>query len=314
VLSVLARWRREIAQAVPTAGLVIVLFYRWFSVRDRYEVFLYYHRMGAGFDTAPFGWVTVSRYWMAGLVAAGAVLVAQGIFHVIAGRVVREYHAPPWRRLWPACAVPLAIAIPAIVMAVNEPTLPLANAAQVTLATLLGLAVATKMAQLLARGPGWALRLAIDGLALACLLSGLRAVEFMRRWLASANTVAISRALAVLAAGAVFILLMTAFYRWRRRVVLPGVQDLLVAGLAVHYLVLPLYHHLFWCKDSGSWTDPDYFTYIPDADNYLARSWLLQLGIWVAVALLVAGVTWLRRRLRHAGRPAGRVATRPYRI
>jgi hypothetical protein len=299
-LSVLARWRREIALAVPTAGLVIVLLYRWFGVRDRYEIFLYYHRMGAGFDAAPFGWVTVSRYWMAELVAAGAVLVAQGILRVTARRVVRGYHAPPWRRLWLTSAVPLAIAIPWIVMTVNEPALPLANAAQVTAATLLGLAVATSMARLMTQRPGRTLQLAIDGLGLACLLTGLRAIEFIRRWLASANTVAISRALAVWAAGAAFILLMTAFYRWRRRAELPGVQDLLVAGLAVHYLVLPLYHHLFWCKDYGSWTDPDYFTYIPDAHDYFARSWLLQLGIWVVAALLVVGMTWLRRRPRRA--------------
>jgi hypothetical protein len=301
VKSALGSWRREIALAIPTAGLVIGLFYLWFGVRDRYQIFLYHHVMGAGFDTAPFGWVTASRYWMAGLVAAGAVLVAQATVQLGAGLAVRGYRAPVWWRLWLACAVPLAIAIPAIVMTVNEPTLLLTNAAQVTLATLVGLALATRLAQLVARGPGWTLRLAIDGLGLACLLSGLRAIEFIRRWFASGNTVAIGRALAVVTAGAALILVMTALYTWRRHPALAGLRDWLMAGLSIHYLVFPLYHHLFWCKDNGSWTDPDYFAYIPDADNYFARSWLLQVGIWLVVMLLAVGVTRLRRRLQGSG-------------
>jgi hypothetical protein len=63
------------------------------------------------------------------------------------------------------------------------------------------------------------------------------------------------------------------------------------------YLFLPLYHHLCWCKDDDSWTDPDYFAYIPDADNYFARSALLQVGVWLAVAALTLGVTRLRLQL-----------------
>jgi hypothetical protein len=68
----------------------------------------------------------------------------------------------------------------------------------------------------------------------------------------------------------------------------------LAAGFGVAYLFFPLYHHLCWCKDDGSWLDPDYFGYIPDADNYFASSLLFQIGVWIGVALLVAGITRLR--------------------
>jgi hypothetical protein len=42
---------------------------------------------------------------------------------------------------------------------------------------------------------------------------------------------------------------------------------------------------------------PDYFAYIPDADNYFARSALLQIGVWLAVALIALGLTRLREGL-----------------
>ena len=77
---------------------------------------------------------------------------------------------------------------------------------------------------------------------------------------------------------------------------------LLIDGLALACLFsslvalqnYPLYHHLCWCKDGGSWTDPDYFACIPDANNYFARSAWVQLGTWLVVALIALGVYRLR--------------------
>ena len=69
-------WWEALPHALPVTALVIGLFYYWFAVADRYIVFLYYHNMGPRVpDTSPFGFVTASRYWMAGLVASGAVMV-----------------------------------------------------------------------------------------------------------------------------------------------------------------------------------------------------------------------------------------------
>ena len=55
---------------LPITVFLLGLTYYWFAVADRYAVFLYEH-LGA----TPFDAVTGSRYWMAGLIANGFVLV-----------------------------------------------------------------------------------------------------------------------------------------------------------------------------------------------------------------------------------------------
>jgi len=303
-LSGFTPWKVELLFALPIVALVIFLFYTWFAVLDRYQIFLYFHKMGTGFDTSPFGWVTVSRYWMSGLVAGGAVMLPYIALNILLGPVVKRFRPPTWWRLWILCAIPLLVAIPAIVMTVNDPVLPLDNAMQVTVVALIGLALAVMLGRLAAERPVTYVLLLIDGLALACLLSSLPRVESYPRWLARGTTGVIYRHLAVVAVGIVLLIVMTAFHYWRRRTETPSAGALFIAGLDVTYLFLPLYHHLFWCKDHGSWTDPDYFAYISDADNYFARSPLLQIGVWVVVALIARGLTRLRIRLRERRRAA----------
>ena len=184
-------------------------------------------------------------------------------------------------------------------MTVNDPVLPFANAMQVTAVALIGLALAVMLGRLAAERPATYVLVMIDGLALACLLSSLPRVESYSRWLARESTGIIYRHLAVVAVGMVLLTMMTVFYYWRRQAEVPDAGALFIAGLDVTYLFLPLYHHLFWCKDHGSWTDPDYFAYISDADNYFARSPLLQIVVWIVVALIALGFTRLRSRLRE---------------
>ena len=286
-------WRVELLIAVPIFAFVISLFYTWFAVLDRYRIFLYFHVMRPGFDTTPFGWVTVSRYWMSGLVAGGAVMLPYMAINLLLGRVVRTFRAPVWWRLWTLFAVPLLIAIPTIVMTVNDPVLPLVNAMQVTVATLIGLALAVMLGQVVAERPVACIFLMIDGFALACLLSSLTNFEGYPRWLAWRSASAINRQLGALAVAVVLLVVTTAFAYWRRAELSDAVTGF-VACLNITYLFLPLYHHLFWCSDSGSWTDPDYFSYIPDADNYFAQGTLFQIGVWIVVALIALGVTRLR--------------------
>lgn len=50
---------------------VLALYSLWFVLLDRRFVFLYGHLY-----STPFDFRTVSRYWMTGLVASGAVLIA----------------------------------------------------------------------------------------------------------------------------------------------------------------------------------------------------------------------------------------------
>ncbi len=61
----LQAWHIAIAPAALIASVVLGLFYYWFVIVDRYVVFLYNHNGADPFESA-----TISRYWMAGLVAS----------------------------------------------------------------------------------------------------------------------------------------------------------------------------------------------------------------------------------------------------
>jgi hypothetical protein len=260
--------------------------------------------MGPGFDTSPFGWVTTSRYWMSGLVAGGAVMMPYIAINLVLGRLVKHFRAPQWWRLWVLCAVPLLIAVPAIVMTANDPVLPLANAAQVTAVTLIGLAPALMLGAVAAERPLDYLVLMIDGLGLACLLVSLASFEDYSQWIAEGSTGFVLFHLVIVASGTLLLLITTSFYvRWRRTG-MPSTAVWLVAGLDSAYLLLPLAHHLFLSTDEGSWTDPGYFRYISDSDNYFARNPLFQIGVWMAVALIALGITRLRVRLSRRRTPA----------
>ena len=75
-------WRRALLHALPLTLLVLGLFFYWFAVADRCAIFLYGHLNATPFDRS-----TSSRYWMSGLVAAGAVLVVYTLTNWLMGRL-----------------------------------------------------------------------------------------------------------------------------------------------------------------------------------------------------------------------------------
>ena len=284
----LRQWRPAVLHALPVSGLILSLFTRWFAVADRYIVFLYNHDMGPLYpDTAPFSRVTSSRYWMAGLVASGAVLLLYTAAIFLLGRLIATYHPPAWRRVWGVCALILLIGVPAITMTVNEPTLPAGNAAQVTLITLVGVGLALTPGELVAGRPGELLWLTADGFGLALVLGNLIHVEKLDRWLARGGTVWVRMMFVSLAAGVLWLLFLTGLGAWRRRPV-PRAGALLLAGLSIAYLFWPLLHHV-----AGT----DGYYYISDSDNFFAQSAAVQFGTWLVSAGLVLGLTWLRQRV-----------------
>jgi hypothetical protein len=269
---------------LPSAATVLVLFCTWFGIRDRYIVFLYFHDMGPRFpDTAPFSAVTASRYWMAGLVAAGIVMCLYVGVNLLVGRLWPGYRPPAWWRVWLVAAALVAVGIPLVVMSVNAPRLPWLNAAQVTLAATVGLGLAVAPAGLAARQPGRFFLLVVDGGAAAGVLFG---AEFTLRVLEMAQRGA-ARPLAILgvwtAASLMLLLAMTVVYA--RRPPPPPAWQLAVAGLCVAYLLLPAVHHL-------GFTDGYY--YITTADNFFADTWPLQVLAWLVTASVILAITWLR--------------------
>lgn len=264
-----AAWKHALAHACGVVIVVMSLFYYWFAISDRYAIFLYDH-LGAG----PFDPFTVGRYLMTGLVASGVVLALYALSQWLIGRLMglrfQVYTPPPWWSVWVLSVPVLLMGIAAITMTQNRPTLPLELAAAVTATTLAGLAVALMPGRLAAQQPAELAWLGLNGAGLVPMLLLVRAIELPGRSLATpelAYTAAIGGCLASVAG---LILL-----RWlRARLGRPpvGAGQLLLAGLAVSYLLLPLAHYLFFT--------PPAYRYISAASNFFAFSPGVQVLSW----------------------------------
>jgi hypothetical protein len=99
---------------------ILALFYYWFGIADRYGIFLYGHLAATPFDEA-----TSSRYWMAGLVVGGIILVVYTIVNWLLGRLAliryQCYSPPSWPHVWLLCATPLTAGILSITMVCELP-------------------------------------------------------------------------------------------------------------------------------------------------------------------------------------------------
>jgi hypothetical protein len=133
--------------------------------------------------------------------------------------------------------------------------------------------------------------LAADGWGLALVMLSLVGLQHVHRWLAGGLSFYLYWMGAIIGAGLVWLLLLTAVYAWRRWPV-PRARDSFVAGPAVAYLLLPLVHHVI---------GTDGYFYISDSDNFIARSIPLQFTIWLCGAALAVGLRRLRVRLGGSG-------------
>jgi len=284
-----------LAHALPVVTGVLALFYRWFAVADRYVIFLYCHDMGPLVpDTAPFSFVTASRYWVAGLVASGVVLVFYATFtwvwrRIDARRRVARYRPPTWWRVWAICAVCFVIGIPAITMTVNAPTLPLGNAVQVTVVTVIGVALALAAAQWMVDRPLPAIvLLAADGFGLMFFPLNLVILE------ERANPTWLWMMVVMLVIGVFWLGGMTLVRTlWARKFIVSG-RELFVAEACVSYLLMPLVHHVAVGTLEG------YF-YISNSDNFFSESIALQIGVWIVSAGVAFGVAKVRAVLLRKG-------------
>jgi len=287
-------WGRAVIIALAVAALILALFTYWFAVADRYEVFLYFHDMGPHVpDTSPFSRVTSSRYWMAGLVTSGAVMLLYLIGNWIVGRMVDTFHPPAWWRVWLASVPLLLVGLPAILMNVNAPTLPPLLALQVTVVTLAGLALALVPGELAARDPSRLLWLAADGWGLALILLTLSHMEDFRLWLGMSSHWRLTWSLFLMLAGLAWLLLLS-FIHARFRIAVEGTKDLILASFCVTYLFLPLVHHT---------VGTDGYFYLTDSDNFFARSLGYQIWAWLIAVLIAWCIVRLRSILARGQEP-----------
>jgi len=263
---------------------------KWFALSNRYVTFLYHHDMGPRVpDTRPFSPVTRSRYWMAGLVAAGAVAFLVAGANLILGRLSRRYRAPDWWRIWILCAGPLAIGIPAITMTSNSPTLPVRLASLTAAATLAGLALALLPGRIVAERPLEAAFLGLDGLSLALWLVALPGLEYVPDWIAGGSRLWLLFLVLLPLAGLAGLAILT-ILRMALRLPRPTAWELSLAALTVTYILLPIVHHV-------AFTGGHY--YISNMDNFFSRD----LGIQALTFAATAAVIWATLRARRAVLP-----------
>lgn len=272
--------------AALIAFFVLGLFYYWFALANRYIIFLYNH-----LGSTPFDERTRSRYWMAGLVAAGVVMVGEIALNWLLGRVMgifyRHYAPPPWQQLWLATALPVAGGILLITMRCNQPTLPIMLAGACVLATLSGLALAFAAGGMAAHQMPELIWRSGFGVGFAPILLLLRSVELPQRGLIAPERAYLLAAGSLLAS-MVMVGGLAIIRCWRELPPLTALR-LLATGGGVTYLLLPLAHHLFFV--------PPEYRYISTADNFFAFNPTVQITVFAVAGLLAWGVEQLQRTM-----------------
>jgi hypothetical protein len=283
------RWLRAAFHGVPVASFVLALYVYWFGFANRHIVFLYYHPMGPRIlDTSPFSRVTSSRYWMAGLVASGALLALDSGISWALRRLSPGYVAPAWWQVWMIAGGLLTLGIPAITMTVGSPALPPLEAAKTTGSAIAGIGLACASGAWAAGRPRELLWLTLDGLSvmLVILVGSVFYFPLTRAGLSHGQAVG-ALPLAGLVAAALSLAALTGLRRWRR-VAHSSARSIFASGLVLAYLLMPLLHHV-------AFTDGYY--YVTSSDNFFYQPWGRQAAGWFLAAALAVGTKRVRARI-----------------
>lgn len=266
-----SRHLRYLGHAIFVCSIILGLFYNWFAVANRSNIFLYNHLGAQPFDTR-----TVSRYWMAGLVADGFVLIGYTLVNWfrarIGGVVFQNYRPPRWWWLWLISVLPIGIGIGYIVTTQNMPVMPVGIALKIIAVTLAGLIPALIPAQYAAESPARGLWAALAGAGLIPALLLLRILERVPD-----GDISIAMALAV-GPGSTFVgaLWLLGWMWWlAQRKIHISAAAILLSGICWSYLILPVVHYLL--------LTPAQHRYISVAENFFAET-----PLWQFIAILTA--------------------------
>lgn len=282
------RWAKHhyLLYGVPITILVLLLFFYWFRIANRSIVFLVDHDMGPLVtSTAPFSYITRSRYWMAGFVASGAVMVLYLGINTVIRIFNRSYTPPTWQVVWVVPALAITVGIPLITTTTTHaPRLPFGFTLWVTAVALIGLALALLPGTLAGQRPFETALISVDGIGLSLVLIGASAIENIRDWLDRGAQHFIVLSVVLILAGIAITLVMTGFRYALKTPPVPA-TTLFLAGICVTYPGLSILHHVMFT---------DGYFYITDSDNFFARNLPLQVGIWIVTAIFCVGLARLR--------------------
>ena len=260
--------------AALVSVLVLALYSLWFVFLDRRFIFLYGH-----LHSTPFDFRTASRYWMTGLVASGAVLIACAVVNLVIKKICRNYQLPDWKVIWEYVCLILILPLLIILAFVGKPPIPALLFLWILVVLFAGLRLALYASNFIVTNFSQSVFAFFDGLALVPVLLFIPlGLEFgLRKSLPAVLIIAPI----VIAGIALFGLwIMTLFYK-RFKKPYPSQINIFLSGLVSSYLLLPLLHYL------GS--RPGYIRYISDSANFFANKIWLQAVTFLATA----GVLWL---------------------
>ncbi len=284
-----SNWLHALPYAIPITIFILWLFYYSFAIANRYLLFLYTH-LNAG----PFDPMTNGRYWMLGLVISGAVLLLYAITNWYLGRFAglkyKTYTPPAWWRVWGVCFIPISIGIPIITTTVGQPTLPLNLAAVSTISTLLGLAIALVVGTLSANQLGRLLWLTLASIGLIPPLLILRFIELPGQGMMD-TYMAYFIAMGSCVAALIWLTIIIASHaRKNKRPFTIG--ELLTAGFAISYLILPFIHFLLLTPPGAH--------YITASANFFAKSLSVQMisffAAWLSGSIAIRSQPGLAHR------------------
>lgn len=263
-----------VIHAIFLSSIIIVLFYYWYQMSDRTEIFLYDH-LGQGL----FDKMTVGRYLMSGLVACGYMFCIYIPLLYSLKRLKSSLSVPSWLHVSLISSILLSLSVPFITLTGTEPHLPLSLTAGVLGIGIGGLWL-TIFASHMLLGQGkevfWVL---IESWGVVPPLLLLHAIEI------SGMNLAVSPVFTyALAGGSVVFqmiwLSLTSYDRHIKGLNKPIWYRIYFMGVFLSYVILPLFHHLFFTPFNAK--------YIATASNFVSFNPFLQTGVF----LIPAGITW----------------------
>lgn len=255
------------------SALVLALYSLWFVLLDRRFVFLYGHLY-----STPFDFRTVSRYWMTGLVASGAVLIACTIVNLVIKKVRHDYQLPDWKVVWKYTCLITALPVFIILTFVGKPPIPALLSLWTLVVLFASLRLALYASSFIVNNFRQSVFAFFDGLALIPILQ-LLPLSFDYGLRKAFPPVTVIAPLVIILAGLFWLWIMTLFYKRFKQPFTSSI-NIFLSGLVSTYLLLPLLHYVN--------SRPGYIRYLSDSANFFANEVWLQ----ITAFLVATGVLW----------------------